>query len=62
MGIWMIIYSGSVPLGALWTGRFAQGRGVSTVMLLSAGLCTLVAVAGVLGGLLGGPEPAEKTA
>ena len=28
MGIWMIVYSGSVPLGALWTGRAAQSWGV----------------------------------
>ena len=36
MGIWMIVYSGSVPFGALWTGRVAQSWGVSFVMGLSA--------------------------
>ena len=42
MGIWMIVYSGSVPLGALWTGRVAQSWGVSFVMGLSAVLCVAV--------------------
>jgi MFS family permease len=42
MGIWMIVYSGSVPFGALWTGRVAQSRGVSFVMGLSALLCVVV--------------------
>jgi MFS family permease len=52
MGIWMIIYSGSVPLGALWTGYAAEAQGVSPVLGLSAGLCVLVAIGGVAGGLL----------
>jgi predicted MFS family arabinose efflux permease len=43
MGIWMIVYSGSVPLGALWTGRVAQSWGVAFVMGLSAALCVLTA-------------------
>ena len=42
MGIWMIVYSGSVPLGALWTGRVAQSWGVSFVMGLSAVICVSV--------------------
>jgi MFS family permease len=42
MGIWMIVYSGSVPFGALWTGRVAQSWGVSFVMELSAALCIAV--------------------
>jgi MFS family permease len=42
MGIWMIVYSGSVPLGALWTGRVAQSWGVSFVMGFSAVLCVVV--------------------
>jgi MFS family permease len=42
MGIWMIVYSGSVPLGALWTGRVAQSWGVALVMGLSAILCVAV--------------------
>jgi MFS family permease len=42
MGIWMIVYSGSVPLGALWTGRVAQSWSVSFVMGLSSALCVAV--------------------
>ena len=42
MGIWMIVYSGSVPFGALWTGRAAQSWGVSFVMGMSASLCVAV--------------------
>jgi MFS family permease len=42
MGIWMIVYSGSVPLGALWTGRAAQTWGVSLVMGSSSLLCVAV--------------------
>jgi MFS family permease len=44
MGIWMIMYSGSVPLGALWTGRVAESWGVAFGMGLSAILCGLMAV------------------
>jgi MFS family permease len=62
MGIWMITYSGSVPLGALWTGRVAQGRGVPAVMGLSAVLCVLVALGGAAGGLLARPEQSSETA
>jgi MFS family permease len=43
MGIWMIVYSGSVPLGALWTGRAAQSFGIAPVMGFSAVLCLVVA-------------------
>jgi MFS family permease len=45
MGIWMIVYSASVPLGALWTGRAAVHYGVGRIMAVSAGLC---AIAGIL--------------
>ena len=43
MGVWMIAFSGSVPLGSLWAGLFAQVYGVSAVMGLSAALCLIVA-------------------
>jgi MFS family permease len=42
MGVWMIVFSGSVPLGALWTGRAAVRFGVDTIMAISAGLCVIV--------------------
>jgi MFS family permease len=52
MGIWMIVYSGSVPLGALWAGELALTRGVSLVMEVSAGLCLAVALFVALTGVL----------
>jgi MFS family permease len=57
MGIWMIMYSGSVPLGALWTGRAAQSWGVGFVMGLSAVLCVLMALAVMASGVLTPPQP-----
>ncbi len=39
MGIWMVVFSGSVPLGALWTGRAASVWGVTPVMSFSAVVC-----------------------
>ena len=44
MGIWMIVYSGSVPVGALWTGFAAQWGGVALVMGFSAAVCVLTAI------------------
>ena len=62
MGIWMIVYSGSVPLGALWTGRVAQSLGVSFVMGFSAVLCVVVGLlvwaSGVLAPVRHVPNPA----
>jgi len=56
MGIWMIVYSGSVPLGALWTGRVAQSCGVAFVMGLSAMLCVLMALFVTATGVLASPR------
>ncbi|AMV39441.1 MFS transporter [Planctomyces sp. SH-PL62] len=39
MGVWMVVFSGSVPLGALWTGRAASIWGVCPVMGCSAAVC-----------------------
>lgn len=55
MGVWMIVYSASVPLGAMWTGAVAQVRGVPPIMELSAGLCGVVALTAHLGGWLAEP-------
>ena len=55
MGIWMIVYSGSVPFGALWTGRAAQSWGVAYVMGGSALVCVITAVLVLLSGVLNGP-------
>lgn len=44
MGIWMIAFSGSVPLGALWAGWIARQIGVAPIMQLSAVLSLVMAV------------------
>jgi len=64
MGIWMIVYSGSVPLGALWTGLVAQTWGVGFVMGLSAVICVVTAFLVMISGVLSSahapaPLPAE---
>lgn len=56
MGIWMIVYSSSVPLGALWTGRAAQSLGVAPVMGLSAFLCVATALVAWSSGFLASPR------
>jgi MFS family permease len=55
MGIWMIVYSGSVPLGALWTGRVAQSWGVAFVMGLSSVICVVTAFVVLLSRVLAAP-------
>ncbi len=62
MGVWMIVYSGSVPAGALWTGRLAHQHGVATVMGLSALLCVVVALLSWGSGLLARPIVEEGLA
>ncbi len=42
IGIWMVVFSGSVPLGALWTGRASAVWGVTPVMAASALACLAV--------------------
>ena len=62
MGIWMIMYSGSVPLGALWTGRAAQSWGIAFVIGLSAALCVLMAVCAAASGVLATPHVVARPA
>jgi MFS family permease len=57
MGIWMIVFSGSVPLGALWTGIVAEKYGVGFVMGLSALVCIVTAFVVMVSGLLSAPLP-----
>ncbi len=45
MGIWMIAFSGSIPLGSLWTGQLALQWGLSPTIGCSAILCLLMALA-----------------
>jgi MFS family permease len=61
MGVWMIVYSGSVPLGALWTGRVALSQGVTFAIGLSAALCVAVAAAGFASGVIGIKRPDDPT-
>ncbi len=56
MGIWMIVYSGSVPLGALWTGRAAQWWGVAPVLAISALVCIAVGLIVWASGVLAAPR------
>jgi MFS family permease len=59
MGIWMIVFSGSVPLGAFWTGEAAERWGVAMVMGVSAVLCFVTALAVLASGILV-PAPVES--
>jgi MFS family permease len=62
MGVWMILYSASVPLGALWTGRAAAEWGVSNVIFPSAVGCLAMALGVAASGALrlgGAPAPAD---
>jgi MFS family permease len=61
MGIWMIVFSGSVPLGALWTGRAALSFGVGPIMVLSAIVCIVVGLVVLASGVLN-PHPDHEPA
>jgi MFS family permease len=41
MGLWMITYSGTVPLASLWSGWLARRYGVPRVLEIAAGICTV---------------------
>ncbi len=43
MGLWMIAFSASVPLGSLWAGWLAREFGVAVVMEASAAMCLAMA-------------------
>ncbi len=57
MGLWMIAFSGSVPVGSLWAGWSAGRFGIALILQLSAVLCIGTALAVFLSGLLNEPEP-----
>ncbi len=59
MGIWMIVYSGSVPLGSLWAGWLANLNGVASVMTLSAVLCMVAAIVVLVWDVLAEPAGHE---
>jgi MFS family permease len=62
MGIWMIVYSASVPLGSLWAGQLAQSFGVPVVLGLSAVLCIGTAAAATVTRVLEEPRRALAAA
>jgi len=49
MAIWLISYSGSVPLGSLWIGRVADSYGIPFAMTTSSTLGLLLALVGLAG-------------
>ncbi|MDB5351662.1 MAG: arabinose efflux permease family protein [Planctomycetota bacterium] len=61
MGVWMIVFSGSVPLGSLWAGMLANAHGVAAVMLVSAALCLCVGAIAAATGILRRPPIPRRT-
>ncbi len=61
MGVWMIIFSGSVPLGALWIGWLSQSIGVENALKISAVCCALVALFVRSTNQLARPEHSSRT-
>jgi MFS family permease len=62
MGLWMIAFSSSVPLGALWAGWAAGRFGVAPILQVSAILCLVMVLAVRLSGVLIEPESSEPAA
>ena len=60
MGIWMILYSGAVPLGSLWAGWAAGRFGVAPVLEVSAAACLAMALGVSASGVLDEGEPASQ--
>lgn len=60
VGLWMIVYAGSFPIGSLAAGLLARPLGVVPIMLASALACVGVAVVVALSGsIAGGPDRTE---
>ena len=47
MGLYMLLFAGSTPIGAYLTGQLAQHLGVSTALGIEAGLCVLGVAVGI---------------
>jgi predicted MFS family arabinose efflux permease len=62
MGIWMIVYSASVPLGSLWAGELANRYGVSLVIEVSAALCFAMVLYVLASGALIHPRDIKEMA
>lgn len=61
IGIWMVAFSGSVPLGSLWFGLAAQWVGVSNVLLFAGGLNGVLALAALASGLVASRESERES-
>lgn len=48
MGIWALVIGGVVPISSLQAGTFAHYLGVGTTLQISAGMCALAAVLGIV--------------
>jgi MFS family permease len=46
MSVYMLVFNGSTPIGNLFTGALAHSFGISAIIVLSAGLSLVAAVAG----------------
>jgi MFS family permease len=46
MGVYMLVFNGSTPIGNLFTGALAHSFGISATIVISAGLSLVAAVAG----------------
>jgi len=62
VGLWMIVYAGSFPIGSLTAGMLAGPLGIVPVMVGSAAICVAVALfVLVTGALAPSPGPAPAT-
>ncbi len=61
VGLWMIVFSGSAPIGSLFSGIFAQSLGVVPIMVSSGLICVVVGTLVFLSGILI-PTPQEEEA
>ena len=52
VGLWMIVFSASAPIGSLFSGIFAQALGVVPIMVASGLLCVVVGAMVFLSGTL----------
>ena len=48
MGLYMLLFAGSTPIGGYLTGQLAEHLGVSTALAIEAGLCAVGIAIGVM--------------
>lgn len=52
VGLWMIVFSASAPVGSLFSGLLAEPLGVAPIMVVSGLLCIVVGILVFLSGML----------